>query len=201
MSEYEFTQDWFNWAPEVWTQLIPHLPERRAFLEIGSFEGRSAVWIAENMAQDGSHIDCIDTWEGGEEHSAEDMAAVEAAFDHNVRISNGYYGGGRLISKYKETSTYALANRIIETAGGNLYDFIYIDGSHVAKDVLTDACMAWPLLKPKGLMVFDDYLWTPSTRDILHRPKMAIDAFTNLFAEEVEIVHVGYQLVVRKKGE
>ena len=200
MTEYQFTKDWFNWAPEVWTQLIPLLPERRAFLEIGSFEGRSAVWIAENMAQDGSHIDCIDTWEGGEEHSAEDMAAVEAAFDDNVRISNGYYGGGRLISKYKETSTYALANRIIETAGGNLYDFIYIDGSHIAKDVLTDACMAWPLLKPKGLMVFDDYMWG-NPRDILHRPKPAIDAFCNLFAEEAEIVHVGYQLVVRKKGE
>ena len=82
----------------------------------------------------------------------------------------------------------------------NLFDFIYIDGSHIAKDVLTDACMAWPLLKPKGLMVFDDYMWG-SPRDILHRPKPAIDAFTNLFAEEAEIIHVGYQLVVRKKGE
>ena len=29
----------------------------------------------------------------------------------------------------------------------------------------------------------------------------AIDAFCNLFAEEAEIIHVGYQLVVRKKGE
>ena len=81
----------------------------------------------------------------------------------------------------------------------NLFDFIYIDGSHIAKDVLTDACMAWPLLKPKGLMVFDDYMWG-SPRDILHRPKLAIDAFTNLFAEEAEIIHAGYQLVVRKKG-
>jgi len=31
-------------------------------------------------------------------------------------------------------------------------------------------------------------------------PKPAIDAFTNLFAEELNIVHVGYQLVVQKKG-
>jgi len=58
--------------------------------------------------------------------------------------------------------------------------------------------MAWPLLKPKGLMVFDDYMWG-NPRDILHRPKPAIDAFCNIFAEEAEIVHVGYQLVVRKK--
>jgi hypothetical protein len=56
-------------------------------------------------------------------------------------------------------------------------------------------------VNPEGLMVFDDYLWSPSPRDILHRPKIAIDAFVNIFAEEVEIAHVGYQLVVRKKGE
>jgi hypothetical protein len=59
--------------------------------------------------------------------------------------------------------------------------------------------MAWPLLKPAGLMVFDDYLWGDS-RDILHRPKMAIDAFTNIFAEELDEVHIGHQLVVQKRG-
>ena len=60
--------------------------------------------------------------------------------------------------------------------------------------------MAWPLLKTEGFMVFDDYTWTPNARDILHRPKIAVDAFVNIFAEEVEFVHIGYQLIVRKKG-
>jgi hypothetical protein len=36
-------------------------------------------------------------------------------------------------------------------------------------------------------------------RDILHRPKIAVDAFTTMFAEELDIVHMGYQFVVRKK--
>jgi len=201
MSGYQFTKDWFNWAPAVWEQLIPHLPERtedgRYFIEIGSFEGRSAVWIAENMMQDGDYLTCIDTWEGGEEHGAEDMGTVEERFDHNVAVLEGKYPE-RSVSKYKGTSV----ERLAEILGGGTEDadFIYIDGSHIAKDVLTDACMAWPLLKPKGLMVFDDYMWG-NPRDILHRPKIAIDAFCNLFAEEAEIVHVGYQLVVRKKGE
>jgi len=203
MTEYQFTKDWFNWAPEVWTQLIPMLPERaeegRCFLEIGSFEGRSTVWIMENMMQDGDEIHCVDTWEGGEEHSAEDMAAVEKRFSHNIGVAVNKFPD-RVAIWQKGTSTRNLAG-IIQYEGEGGFDFIYIDGSHIAKDVLTDACMAWPLLKPKGLMVFDDYLWSPSARDILHRPKAAIDAFTNLFAEEVEIVHVGYQLVVRKKGE
>lgn len=201
MSEYQFTKDWFAWAPEVWTQLIPMLSGEagsREFLEIGSFEGRSAVWIVENMMHDGDILGCIDTWEGGEEHHAEDMGTVEERFDHNIAILHDKYPE-RFIDRYKNTSTVALAE-IMQENRSPTFDFIYIDGSHIAKDVLTDACMAWPLLKPKGIMVFDDYLWG-DPRDILHRPKPAIDAFTNIFAEEVEIIHVGYQLVVRKKGE
>ena len=202
MSEYEFTQDWFSWGPPVWEQLIPHLSGEacnREFLEIGSFEGRSAVWIVENIMQDGDILGCIDTWEGGEEHGEEDMGTVKERFDHNIAILRDKYPE-RYIDQYKNTSTKALVE-ILSIPNYSKFDFIYIDGSHKAKDVLTDACMAWPLLKPKGLMVFDDYLWTPNARDILHRPKAAIDAFTNLFAEEVEIVHIGYQLIVRKKGE
>ena len=218
MSEYQFTKDWFHWAPEVWTQLIPMLPERKAFLEIGSFEGRSTVWIIENMMNPGDWIDCVDTWRGGEEHGEEDMQAVEARFDHNVSVALGgptytkrthhmrIAGVGpdaenNRVYKHKLTSTEFLGRKLTHWVDyENLYDFIYIDGSHIAKDVLTDACMAWPLLKPTGIMVFDDYMWG-NPRDILHRPKPAIDAFTNIFAEEVDIVHVGYQLVVRKKGE
>jgi hypothetical protein len=36
-------------------------------------------------------------------------------------------------------------------------------------------------------------------RDALHRPKIAIDAFTTIFGETLDIVHVRYQIVVRKK--
>ena len=200
MSEYNFTQDWFHWAPEVWKHLVPMLPERdtrkgRNFLEIGSFEGRSTVWIMENMMEEGDYINCIDTWEGGEEHGAEDMNAVLERFWHNTSLAFDRFPN-RYFESLKGTSYERLADLAVS---GLEHDFIYIDGSHIARDVLTDACMAWPLLKPKGIMVFDDYMWG-EPRDILHRPKPAVDCFTNLFAEELNIVHVGYQLVVQKKG-
>ena len=198
MSDYKFTQDWFHWAPELWTQLIPMLPGTagdRRFLEIGSFEGRSAVWIAENMAAPEDTILCVDTWKGGEEHGAEDMEAVFELFKHNIIVARKKTKC--FIGHCRRTSTSLLAEEIAEDQGAT-YDFVYIDGSHVAKDVLTDACLAWPLLKQGGLMVFDDYMWGEA-RDILHRPKVAIDAFVNIFAEEIELVHAGYQLVVRKK--
>jgi cephalosporin hydroxylase len=207
MSGYKFTKDWFNWAPQVWEQLTPMLPEGdtygaadrpiRHFMEIGSFEGRSAVWIIEHMMQVGDSLTCIDTWRGGEEHGDQDMGSVEERFDWNTKLAIDKFAD-RKVRKWKCTSTVALSEEI--QYGKGMYSFIYVDGSHIAKDVLTDACMAWPLLKPHGVMVFDDYLWG-NARDILHRPKIAIDAFCNVFAEEVDIIHAGYQLVIRKKGE
>lgn len=221
MTEYQFTKDWFEWAPAVWEQLTPLLPERKAFLEIGSFEGRSMVWIVENMMDKGGWIDCVDTWKGGEEHVEENMDEAEQRFDYNIGLalggpnykrrthherfaSEGPDAENNRVYKYKATSTEFLGRKLafqmecFKPEAVPVYDFIYIDGSHTAPDVMTDACMAWPLLKPKGLMVFDDYMWG-NPRDALHRPKIAIDAFTNIFGETAEIIHVGYQLVVRKK--
>ena len=201
MSDYEFTQDWFHWAPEVWKQLIPLLPGRQAFLEIGSFEGRSTVWMLENMLDDGGWIDCIDTWEGGEEHTGAQLDGVEARFDRNTEKAMLKFacetGVLRNVEKLKGSSVSRLADMLTNQVGS--YDFIYIDGSHVAKDVMTDACMAWPLLKSGGIMVFDDYLWgAPLT--VTHKPKLAIDFFTTLFGEELDIIHLGYQLIVKKKS-
>jgi predicted O-methyltransferase YrrM len=192
---YEFTKDWFSQAPEVWEHLIPMLPGtpgERSFLEIGSYEGRSAIWIAENMMQGDDSLYSVDTWEGGEEHSAEDMDAVMQRFFRNKdKLENLKQVNWRCT---RDTSVDAMVELLfVEDA----FDFIYIDGSHQAKDVLTDACMAWQLLKPGGIMVFDDYLWG-DPRDVLHRPKLAIDAFVNIFAEDLTVLHVGKQLVIKR---
>ena len=192
--EYQYTKDWFNWAPRVWEQLIPHLPERKNFLEIGSYEGRSAVWTIENLMEDGGEIYCIDTWEGGDEHTPEDMEGTELRFHNNILTVREAFPERRVV-KLKGLSTQWIPSLICEKLE---FDFIYIDGSHLAKDVLTDACMAWPLLKDKGFMVFDDYLWRPPGFDVMQRPKIAVDAFVNMFEDELQMTHLGYQLIVRK---
>jgi predicted O-methyltransferase YrrM len=194
MSDYKFTQDWFQQALPVWEHLIPMLPERKKFIEVGAFEGRATTWIIENMMEDEGEIFCIDTWQGGEDHVNGEMQHAKENFDHNIKIVREKFPK-RSVNACKGLSRHWLPVLVRER---QKFDFIYIDGSHVARDVLTDACMAWPLLKEGGIMVFDDYMWG-DPRDVLHRPKLAIDAFVNIFTEELNIVHVGYQLVVRKK--
>jgi len=202
--DYQFTSDWFHWAPEVWQHIKTVLPSNKHFLEIGAYEGRSTVWTVENMLHEEGVITVIDTWQGGYEHKAagDDMAAVEKRFNHNIKLVSTKRPQCTIISM-KNTSTDALAmlhtDRIKYHKNMPHFDFIFIDGSHVAKDVLTDACMAWPLLKAGGVMVFDDYMWGDPI-DVINRPKTAIDTFTTLFGGELSFIHIGYQLVVKKHG-
>lgn len=194
MSDYKFTKDWFHWAPKVWTHLHPLMPNKTKFLEIGSYEGRSAVWLLEHMVEEGGELFCVDTWEGGEEHVNDDMKGAEDRFHHNINIAKQKFPN-RAVFTFRSTSVEALA--AMHATKTSKFDFIYIDGSHIAKDVLTDACMSWPLLKKDGVMVFDDYLWGDMSRPN-HVPKSAIDAFVNIFIEELNVIHLGYQFIVRK---
>lgn len=185
--KYHFTNDWFKHNAKNWDKF----PRIQSALEIGSYEGQSSVWIIEHMLEESGRIYCIDTWAGGEEHGGIDFDEVESRFDKNVKAAKFGY---QQVFKIKDKSCKALATlfRLNET-----FDFIYIDGSHIAKDVLTDACMSWPMLNRGGIMVFDDYGWG-NPRDILHRPKIAIDAFVNIFAEELQLTGCGAQAIVRK---
>jgi predicted O-methyltransferase YrrM len=194
MSDYQFTKNWFGWGPQIWPDIIKFLPARKEFLEIGSFEGRSTVWTVENMMEDGGEIICVDTWEGSEEHTKGELNGAEERFHQNISILRSKFPNRAVVS-FKSTSINSLASLI---SYKKQFDFIYIDGSHVAKDVLTDACMAWPLLKKDGIMAFDDYLWKVNGFTINQRPKIAIDAFVNIFENEIDMAHNGYQLIIRK---
>ena len=115
MTDYKFSHDWFYWAPEVWAQLVPLLPERKNFLEIGSYEGRSAVWAAEHLLEDDGRILCVDTWEGGEEHKrgGHNLTEAEFNFDYNVATLHAKFPDRR-IEKIKSTSHKAVHGMVPE---------------------------------------------------------------------------------------
>jgi predicted O-methyltransferase YrrM len=195
--EYEFTNNWFEPIPKIWEHLIPQLPARQRVLEIGAYEGRSTVWIMEHMLDEGGTVVCIDTWGGGEEHASVDMGAVRDRFNNNVAYAKSLFPS-KGVTAIRGFSTDVLLSNVKQWSHEPAqFDFIYIDGSHKACDVLTDACLSWPALKKGGVMVFDDYLWG-NPRDVLHRPKLAIDAFVNCMAEQLTPLYIGTQFVIKK---
>src|SRR5262245_25169347 len=87
--DYHYTFDWFSHNIPVWEQHLAHLAGRSDLrcLEIGSFEGRSAVWLLTHiLTHETSRLECIECFEGVWEWEGQlvDMAEVERRFDHNM---------------------------------------------------------------------------------------------------------------------
>lgn len=210
---YAFTRTWFKKNEKIWINLFETTKPARV-LEIGSFEGYSACWmIAQSAVMGATHfeIHCVDTWEGGVEHqpgASEEvrMADVAKRFEHNIATAKQRTPLRNLqVHPHKTLSHLALAKLIAEGRLG-YFDVIYVDGSHQAPDVLTDAVMSFPLLKVDGIMVFDDYLWSvdgKGDQDILNMPKPAVDAFANLFMRKMTVMRGGTreQLFLRKYAD
>ena len=196
MSNFDFTQHWFaGSAKPIWDHLIPKLNPHKV-LEIGSFEGASACYLIRALADKHPlELHCIDTWEGGVEHQNEgncptDMGAVERRFNHNTQLAISNASHPVTLRAHKGLSDEHLPRLIAEGQVGS-FDFIYVDGSHQAPDVLIDAVLSFKLLKVGGVMGFDDHLWSevlPYGIDPLRCPKAAVDAFVNLFIRKLRVV-------------
>ena len=113
------------------------------------WEGRSAVFFLEFLPR--CRITCIDTFEGGAEHADFDqtvVSSIEARFDSNLASY------GQRVRKIKSRSLPAL-DRLAQD--NEAFDLIYIDGSHMRDDVLLNSVLAWRLLAPDGICIWDDY--------------------------------------------
>lgn len=188
MSEY--TNQWFDGtAKATWDVIIPAIKPQK-ILEVGSYEGRSICYLIEKLGniQD-LEIHAIDTWEGGHDHSGINMSEVERRFHANVKEAYDKVSQKIDVTIHKGYSDKELSS-LISDDFENHFDLIYIDGSHQTPDVLSDAVLAFKLLKPNGVMIFDDYLWHEFTQDgyLKNSPKLAIDAFINIYFSRLKII-------------
>jgi predicted O-methyltransferase YrrM len=195
MTEYKFTEDWTTPHVAEWEKQLGFLRGRPNIqgLEIGCFEGRSSLWFLENVIT-GDHcsITCVDSFEGGDDQKkyGTKLEGLSERFYRNVTQE---ILKGRL--RCIPMKSRAAFNRL----AGQRFVFIYIDGSHLAPDVLDDSINAWALLNPGGILIWDDYGWNLDP-DEYNRPKKAIDAFVEVFKNHLEVLHVGWQYIVRKKN-
>lgn len=196
MDGYRYEFDWFTWHLPNWTRLLADWSGRAPLrcVEIGSWEGRSAVWMLENLLDsEGSVLHAVDPWD------CPIGAAVEARFDHNTGLAKSR---GTLV-KHRGRSEDVLPG----FAAGSI-DLVYVDGSHTAADTLSDLALSWRLLPVGGRMICDDY---PLETGIafgeeitfppvppLERPKLAIDAFLTCYDGRYRLLHKEWQVWLEK---
>lgn len=151
------------------------------YLEIGVYEGGSLLWLLENiLTHPTSTATAIEPFVKGNLLTNLKMSGLK----HKVEIIEGY-------------SQIELKN-----LPSSSFDIIYVDGDHHYTATLTDAILSWPLLKTGGILIFDDYGHLCKDVDFCYpddKPKEAIDNFVSRYSNYVDIIHVGYQFIIRKK--
>lgn len=183
----EFTSDWFSYhIPrwQIWLSRFVGQPNLN-FMEIGCYEGRSTIWLLENVLTDSSSkITCLD-WFWDQKYHEKNGRAIEEVF-------------------YSNTKDYV--DKITIRCGKSLdsllkmqkekYDFIYIDGSHEQTDLLTDIMLSFRILNSHGIMVMDDYFY--KAQGMEESPDVAIDAFLNVYKNKYKLIYMGCQVAIEK---
>jgi len=180
----EFSSNYFDCHRDNFGRCAKELLHVNSILEIGSYEGRASCWMLENMLPESGVLTCVDHF-----YCA---LNIEERFRNNI---NQVKKPAQKVEILVDPSYYALGCLIAQK---RLYDFIYVDADHSATGALTDAVMAFRLLEPGGIMLFDDYMFNEVSNHH-DRPKMSLDAFVNMFINEIEVIFVNYQLAIRKK--
>ncbi|KAJ7761498.1 glycosyltransferase family 8 protein [Mycena maculata] len=190
------TQDWVSDKKETWRRLFPFVCQNPRVLEIGSWEGRSAVFLLTELCSSGGEIVCVDHF---------DLLTSTAGQERYRKLTHNLGLTKKQFRVMDEFSIPALTKLLAEetACASPGYDWIYIDGSHEASDTFLDGELAWRLAKKGAVIIFDDYHWDAEPESSTHHPKRGIDAFLLLHRGEFELLSApsDYQVILKKTAE
>jgi len=177
--DYRFTSDWFTPAIPVWKKVLKDYQGKPDvhYLEVGIFQGRSALWALENILT----------------HPSARMTTIDILENPTYLETLEKSGAAD-----KTTNLIGSSQAVLLTLPADSFDIIYIDGSHQGDHVLIDAVLAWGLLKEGGTLIFDDYAWNKEWANEV-TPGVAVDTFVTLFRRELDVTWRKHQLVVKRR--
>lgn len=186
-------------------------------LEVGTYAGTSLIEIIKQIPN--SQGTAIDLWENYEEINEVNLVNnknvnesetkkffnmfktikennIEQLFFSNIKA----VGLQDRISAIKGKSSDILMNMIKQN---EMFDFIYVDGSHKCLDVALDLFLSWQILRDGGIMAIDDYLYsyeTNLTTNLLEYPHYAVNHFLESHKNDFTILGKGYRVFLLRHG-
>lgn len=163
-------QGWFSgWNIK---KFKPLLNDVKLIVEIGSWLGLSTRFWLENS---NATVICIDTWEGSEEHLADEQWAKKLPTLFDVFCVNQWGWRDRIIPiKNPSNRGLPLVKRHHITPG-----LIYIDGSHKYEDVLEELHLCDQLF-PSAKLIGDDWNYCNPIYGMKKTVKKAVEDFCQI---------------------
>jgi predicted O-methyltransferase YrrM len=187
MTNYKYSQTWFL-GSEIKNSIFQFLDKstENKILEIGCFEGLSSVFFADNfLDHEKSRLTCVDPFLSinDNDHGQYLKNNEEMNFDFNISSCKN----SDKITIHKITSDKFFKNN------NQTYNCIYIDGSHVPDFIKRDMENSFDFLEKKGIMWMDDYGGGDGIQI-----KNTMNQFLENYKGQYELIHMGYQLAIKK---
>ena len=180
------TTDYFSLNAYYWDLIINKNFKKFSYLEIGSWEGNSAMFVLKNFNT--KSVTCVDSWDLNNDIHKDKQSENFKNFQSNlIEFKDRFFF-------YKNTSDEFFSNN------KEKYDIIYIDGWHEAPQVYKDINNSWNCLNENGIIICDDYFYG----DIINNeddnlPANSINKFILENKNKLKIINVNNTQIFLKK--
>ena len=179
--------DYFSINAYYWNKILNKNFKKFSYLEIGSLEGNSALYILKNHLT--KKVVCVDLW------------------DLDIFLSNAKKNFNNFIKNLQEFenkySYFKMKSDDFFHNNKEFFDVIYIDGWHGASQVRKDISNSWKFLRVGGIIICDDYFYEGdsyknSDKDI---PAPEINYFIRENKKNIKILCVNNNQIFLKKTQ
>jgi predicted O-methyltransferase YrrM len=183
---YVFTHDYFGTC-EIKLALDENAikTSKWKILEIGSFEGSSAVYFSDNLLDNPeAEMTCVDPFVSNDPTTPFSMDGDDTMhlFINNISKSKNF----------QKITFHRMFSSEFYKKNTKKFDFIYVDGSHLVEDIKNDFNECLKILEPGGFLAFDDYQWGDGSI------KKCIDDLYEENKHRLQILGHGYQILFQR---
>lgn len=185
-NKYSFKYpDFFSSNINVWKKFLTNI-DSFSYLEIGTFEGRSALFVSEfNNCE---KIVCVDPYLDYNESERYDFKMIDVYESVNQKLKKIKDKNVELI---KDTSDSFFSKN------QEFFKVIYLDGHHNYEYVKRDFINAMSCLEKNGILICDDFLWFKYEK-LKENPAGAILECYQNYKKNLEILFINHQIIFKK---
>lgn len=175
--KYDISVNWFlNSELRIYAKNFINNKAKNSILEIGSYEGMSAIFFANNFL----------------DNNESELTIVDPHYV-NMEVIKRFHKNIKKAKNFDRISYYNIESDEYFNKNLKQFNFIYIDGDHSFDQVFKDLENCSQNLQEGGVIWLDDYLWYPEDENL-----NPILKFMSLYGKNYEVIHKGYQFAIRK---